>query len=116
MQRTRIAYNNRTYHGYILDSTETLPHFYWFLLEDLELVRTYGDSITFRVEESELVSNRIYCGDDGFIEAVRQVIERYARQRATTCSSSAAEIKAAQSTSTAGKQKRQNGFPGHEQQ
>lgn len=81
MQKERIVYKGKVYQGYVHASTEQQPHFYWFLFQDLELVRIYGDGITFRREDSELVCNRIYCGDDEFVAAVKHIVEGYATAR-----------------------------------
>lgn len=80
MHRCRIIYNAKPCFGYILASTDILPHYYWFMFEDIRFIRLYGDGIAFQVEDDKLVATRLYCGDEHFIEKVKQYVDMYRKQ------------------------------------
>ena len=80
MYRCNIIYNSKPCFGYIVASTDILPHYYWFIFDDLEFITLYGDAIAFKVEDDTLVPTRLYCGDESFIEKIKESVNIYRKE------------------------------------
>lgn len=75
-----MIHKSKPYYGYILESTEQQPFYYWFFLEDKELIKLYGDSISFRLENNELIPAHSYLNNE-FVEIVKRAIIRYINRK-----------------------------------
>lgn len=77
MYRCKIIFNAKPCFGYIVASTDIHPHYYWFVFDDLSFIQLYGDAIAFKVEDDILVPTRLYCGDENFIEKIKESVDIY---------------------------------------
>lgn len=67
-------FEGNTYNGYVVSSTDILPHFHWFVFEDRKVIAKYGDSIAFKVVNDELTPLYHLTSPD-FVAAVQHCLQ-----------------------------------------
>ncbi len=68
-------FEGNTYNGYVVSSTDILPHFHWFVFEDRNVIAKYGDSIAFKVENDQLIPQYHLTSPD-FVAAVQHCLQK----------------------------------------
>jgi hypothetical protein len=75
--KASFIYEGKAHSGYIINSLDIEPHFYWFLLYNVELVEKFGDCIAFTKNGDSLIPVHNYPNHRGFVEAVRQCVQQH---------------------------------------
>ena len=73
--KVSFVFEGINYVGYLVCSTDILPHFYWFVFEDAAVIATYGDSIAFKLEEGELIPV-YHLTSPLFVNAVKECVQK----------------------------------------
>lgn len=80
-KQVHFKYQGKDYSGYIIDSTDEMPHYYWLFFKDVELVKKFGDSIGFKLKDGRLVPTQRHVADQEFIETIKSIVEAFSSQR-----------------------------------
>jgi hypothetical protein len=80
-KKLSFQYQGKSYTGYVIDSTDSEPHYYWLFFHDVELVKKFGDSIGFKMKNGQLVPTQRHDEDPAFVETIRELILGYAEKR-----------------------------------
>ena len=75
-KKISFVYEGESYSGYVVSSTDILPHFHWFMFDDPKVIARYGDSIAYKVEEEKLVPV-YHLTSPEFVKAVEECLYRY---------------------------------------
>ena len=79
--KASFDYKGNTFSGYIISSTDLHPYFHWFLLDDVNLVEKFGDSIAFTEENGILEPVRVLPKHAEFIRCVQECVEAHLKKK-----------------------------------
>lgn len=74
-QHCTFEFEGVSYCGHIVSSTSIEPHFYWFMFEDEHAIRTYGDSMAFKMHNGKLIP-LYHLTSPQFVAAVQECVEK----------------------------------------
>ncbi len=76
MQTIYFHYNGKRYSGYVVSSLEKQPYYFWFNLNDTELIEEIGDdTITFQFQEGKLAPTHLRAKTAALVHEVQQAIQ-----------------------------------------